>query len=158
MASLIFVGVQVRQSQSAANVSQIASYMETILQLRLALVEHADIWQRACAGEELSAAESVQAAQLYRSYTEWTYTQGVAADLGMFDYRLILAGRYAANIHRYPGFAKMGKAQTAWTSDAERATEHIDELRVFRSMVNAELNRLREMEPNPDFDTSLCGL
>jgi hypothetical protein len=157
VASLIFVGVQVRQSQSSANVSQVASYAEQMFELRSLLIEHADVWMRACAGEELHPVEAAQAAQLYKSYVEFTYTQGVTADLGMFDYSQLLASRMAANIHRYPGFARMAKTQSEW-SRTEQSFEHVAELAVFNDMVRARLATLQELEPDPNYDVTLCGM
>ena len=157
VASLIFVGIEIRQSQSAANVSQITGYGEMNLALRATIMEHADVWHRACAGEELTPAESIQAAQLMRAYTEFTFTQGVTAELGMFDYRQIVVGRYAANIHRYPGFAKMAAAESEWTTLAENA-RGIDELAIIIDMVRAKIAALQELEPNPQYDISMCGL
>jgi len=157
VASLVFVGVQVRQSQSAANVSQLQSYGEMSLAVRALIIEHADVWQRACADEELSPAESVQANQIMRAYVEFIFTQGVTADLGMFDYRPIVIGRYVANMHRYPGFGKMADAQSEWARSAENSGS-IDELAALFDMVRAEKAAMRELDPNPQYDISLCGM
>jgi hypothetical protein len=157
VASLIFVGVEIRQSQSAANVSQIAGYGEMQLALRATIMEYADVWHRACADEELSPAESIQAAQLMRAYIEFTFTQGVTADLGMFDYREIVIGRYAANVHRYPGFARMASADSEWSLLAHRSG-NIDELATLIDMVRTKIAALQELEPNPQYDVSQCGL
>lgn len=157
VASLIFVGIQVRQSQSSANVSQLQSYGEMSLALRALIMEHADVWQRACADEELSPAESVQANQLMRAYVEFTYTQGVTADLGMFDYRQLVIGRYVANMHRYPGFAKMADAQSEWVRLPENFRS-IDELAALVNLAQAKRAAMHELDPNPQFDISLCGI
>ena len=157
VASLLFVGIQVRQSQSSANVSQLQSYGEMSLELRGLIMEHADVWQRACADEELSPAESVQANQLMRAYIEFAFTQGVTADLGMFDYRQIVIGRYVANMHRYPGFARMADAQSEWTRDVENPRS-IDELAALIDLVQAKRAAMQEIDPNPQFDISLCGM
>ena len=53
-----------------------------MFELRSLLIEHANVWQRACAGEELESVEAAQAAQLYMVYVDFTYTQGVTAALG----------------------------------------------------------------------------
>ena len=157
VASLVFVGVQVRQSQSSANVSQVTGYGEQMLELRSLLIEHADVWQRACADEELDSVESAQAAQLFRAYAEFTWAQGVTSELGMFDYAPLLAGRFAANVHRYPGFARMWKAQSEWVKDAEQSRTYVDELGEFSDLVLTRLATLQNLEPNPNFDVSLCG-
>jgi hypothetical protein len=149
--------VQVRQSQSSANVSQVASYAEQMFELRSLLIEHASVWQRACAGEELESVETAQAAELFMAYTDFTFTQGVTADLGMFDYAPLLAHRFAANLHRYPGFARMYKTHSEWVR-AEQAREHVVEIAVFNDMMQARLATLQKLEPNPNFDVAMCGM
>ena len=129
-----------------------------MLELRSLLIEHADVWQRACAGEELDSLESTQAAQLFRAYVEFTWTQGVTSELGMFNYAPVIAGRYAANLHRYPGFARMAEAHNEWNRDSEQGSMHVEELGEFRDLMLTRLATLQKLEPNPNFDVSLCGM
>jgi hypothetical protein len=129
-----------------------------VFELRSLLIEHANVWQRACAGEELDSVEAAQAAQLYMVYVDFTYTQGVTAALGMFDYAPILAGRFAANLHRYPGFARMTKDHNEWVKDSEQSGTHVVEIAEFHDMMLARLATLQKIEPNPNFDVSRCGL
>ena len=159
VASLVFVGIQVKQSQSSANVDQIASYGEMMLELRSLLTEHADVWQRACADEELTAEEKAQSTHLFRAYLEFTWVNGVAANVGMFDYQQILAERMAANLHRYPGFARMAQAHSQWeTGTIDEAEKNVQENWEFTQLVMAKLQEYREREPNPQFDPALCGI
>ena len=59
VASLIFVGLQLRQSQDIALSELGASRHASRIELNNAISDHADIWARGNAGDELDHADSV---------------------------------------------------------------------------------------------------
>ena len=58
VASLIFLGIQVKQAQEVALSETDAAMLESGLQLTSLVVEHADVWRRGSAGELLSEPEA----------------------------------------------------------------------------------------------------
>jgi len=158
VASLIFVGLQVRQSQRVGEGQELVGYMELAENLRTVLIDNADVWRKACAGEELDAVESTRAAQLFKMYIEFSYIASIASHVGIVqDGDAFLANRVAANIHRYPGFARLEAEQRDWGREGERAGEE-PKVRAFYQAVLARLAELQEIEPNPDYDLKWCGM
>ena len=70
VASLVFVGLQVKQSQSIGEGAQAVAWMEVAVTGREAIASHSDIWIKGCMGDELSAADEAAFAQLFRAYTQ----------------------------------------------------------------------------------------
>ena len=73
MASLVFVGLQVRQTQAIGEGEMASNFMEQILVARSMLADHADVWRKGCMDEQLSAADQAKFAQLYRAYVQAAY-------------------------------------------------------------------------------------
>ena len=157
VASLIFVGIEVRQSSSAGQVDQTASYGEMMLSVRALLTEHADVWQRACSGAQLTQAEATTAAQLYRAYAEFMWVQGVSSGVGTINFRNSLAERFAANVHRYPGFAALFKANGDWGQFGEPSVLDNAAILEFTELVLNRIEELSTIDPNPNYDVSWCG-
>ena len=59
VASLIFVGLQLRQSQEIAIAETYMSILSSEIEVRNAVSEHADLWKKANSGAELDEAEAV---------------------------------------------------------------------------------------------------
>ena len=57
VASLIFVGIQLRQSQNIAMAEGYSMHFATRIDVSDSIKEHSDIWRRGAAGEELQASE-----------------------------------------------------------------------------------------------------
>jgi hypothetical protein len=158
VASLIFVGLQVSQSQRVGEGQELVGYLELVGNMRTVLIDNADVWHKACAGEELSAGDSTRAAQLYKTYIELSYLASVASRVGVSqDGDDFLVNRVAANLHRYPGFAKLASEQGQWTEEGERAMDDPN-IWAFREAIVVRLAELKKIEPNPDYDVMWCGM
>lgn len=157
VASLVFVGIEVRQSSSAGQVDQVTGYGEMMLSVRSLLAEHADVWHKACAGDELTPAESTLAGQLFRAYTEFMWVQGITSVVGDLEIRQSLAGRFAANVHRYPGFAALFRSNSDWGRLGEPTLKDVAAAAEFADLVMARIAELREIEPSPSYDVTWCG-
>lgn len=157
VASLVFVGIEVRQSSSAGQVDQVIGYGEMAISVRSLLAENADVWRKACAGDELSPTESVLAGQLFRAYAEFMWVQGMSSGVGDVKIRQSLAGRFAANVHRYPGFAALFRSNGEWGDLGEPSRTNSVAAAEFTDLVMARIAELREIEPSPSFDITWCG-
>ena len=67
VASLIFVGLQMRQAEKIAGGERYESAIANRVEIRNAINEHADIWVRGNAGEDLDAVEAVVYANLMQN-------------------------------------------------------------------------------------------
>jgi len=158
VASLIFVGLQVNQSQRAGEGQELVSYLELAGNMRSVLIDNAEVWQKACAGESLNSVDRTRAAQLFKTYIEFSYLASVTSRVGIIgDGDAFLVNRVAANLHRYPGFAKLAAEQGQWTNEGERAMDDPN-VRSFREAIVVRLAELQEIEPDPDYDVMWCGM
>jgi len=159
MASLIFVGVQVRQTQRVGEGQEVTNFLELSLAFRTLQIENAGVWRKVCAGEEIEGDERTKAALLFKAYIEFSYIGGVANQVNMTHAEHdLFAHRLAANLHRYPGFAKMASAQSVWARFGEEVLPNDDNAMRFYNAVMARLAALQEIDPDPDYDLMWCGI
>jgi hypothetical protein len=159
MASLIFVGMQVRQTQQAGQGQEVSGFLELSLALRSLQLENIAVWQKVCAGEELEGVERQAGALLFKAYLEFNYVGGIANQVNLMQAEHnLFAYRLAANLHRYPGFTKMMEANSVAGRNGEAVLANDERVRIFYNEVLARLAELQELEPNPDFDLMWCGV
>ena len=60
MASLVFVGVQVRQTQTIGEGESATQFLDATISARQVFIDNIDVWIKGCAGEELSITEEAQ--------------------------------------------------------------------------------------------------
>lgn len=158
VASLIFVGVQVNQGQREGESAEVIAYLEMAGNLRSLLVENAEVWHKACAGEVLAPAEKTVAAQLYKHYVEFMFMTAAASRVGvMRDWPEFLVNRFAANLHRYPGFAALAEQHEVFAREGEKGLEDPASRATFEAIM-LRVAELEEIEPEPDYDLMWCGL
>jgi len=158
VASLLFVGLQVNQSQRAGMSTEYISYMELLENLRFGIAEHGEVWSKACLGEELTAGEKVVAGQLFKTYVEFVSVTALTSEVGVArDWPEFLINRYAANVNRYPGFAQLVAEHRVWTAEGEKALED-PRILATSERILSRVAELREIEPHPDYDVMWCGM
>ena len=157
IASLIFVGVQVNQTQRIGEGEAATNYQQSLIAARELIVNNADVWARGCMGEEMSVTDQVRFAQLYRTYTQVTFFGWLAARNGILEVDGAEAiNAFVANQHRYPGFAQMRDAWVEWAEEGLAPESEI--VIIFISAIRDRLAELREIEPDPQFDVMFCGM
>lgn len=110
VASLIFVGMQLRQSQRIALAEVEAANSATSIELASLLSDHSEVWVRGIAGEELEGADAEVFESIMVTLSDSAYSK-------QEQFRLLgddqLAGavvhEFAAYLHDRPG------ARRAWT-------------------------------------------
>jgi hypothetical protein len=155
VASLVFVGLEVRQSGRAAIESALADTASMMVETESLVLSHPDVWQRGCLNDELEPEEQVVFSRIHHVYTfsrffEWLRTtDGVGVGSGQLSIDNI-----AMNIHRYPGF----KAE--WEAHGQSRQHVHDEapFQVFRRLVDQRVQEFPSFEANPLSDVSRCGL
>jgi len=70
VASLVFVGLQLRQSENAAMADLTESSVTRGVEMSALIAEYSDVWLRACAGQELSPPERLIANNVYYRYSQ----------------------------------------------------------------------------------------
>jgi len=159
VASLLFVGIQFNQSQQLGYGDVMSNWSDRSANYRFLIAENAEIWWKACAGEELRPEEKVIAQLMYTSYTTFEYANWVLDQKGFGSGAgdgSQAVNRYAANWWRYPGFRDLQRASTDWGELGEDNSDQEPSVR-FGQQVAARIAELSELEPEPDFDVSLCG-
>ena len=155
VASLAFVGLEVRQSTKAATDASLSSDTSIIVDTESLVLSHADVWRRGCLGESLAPAEQmifshIHHAYVFNYYLRWhRATDGVGASSSP-----LAIDNVAMNIYRYPGFKHEWEAHGA-------SREHVEDtvpLQVFRQLVNDRVAQYPGFEPEPLSDISRCGL
>jgi hypothetical protein len=156
IASLIFVGIQVRQTQSIGEGESATSFIEAVAATRGLVAAHADIWVRGCKGEELSDSERAEFAHIVRAYNQVQYFAWLATRNGILEMDgSEITYAVAANIHRYPGFARMHESIRAW---AKLGGYSHDSVGIYASEISAQVAELQKSDPQPEYDAALCGL
>lgn len=103
--SLLFVGYELRQSRSIAIFDGAIAAEESLFNLRSLQIENIDVWQRGCAGGELTSTENgifskIVDAVNFRNFTAWSRANlGLVQQDSEFFARGIAIERY-----NYPGF------------------------------------------------------
>jgi hypothetical protein len=157
VASLVFVGLQIRQEDDIARLELIDRSTEQQRDLQIWITENSDVWTRGCAGSELSDADQVIFQHIIDMYVNQTYNRWVRFTIteqtGSGGQYLIDA--FAANIHRYPGFRAAYNARETWAAEGRRYEDmYTDE---FQQTVKNRLAELAEIDPHPDWDLKHCG-
>lgn len=157
--SLVFVGLQLKQADDIALAEVLENTTIRELERRAFTASHADIWRKACLGEDLNAEEQVIAGNLYFSYLQDnlnTWLRYKETGLGGAINPRFLTDSYAANIHRYRGFRQMAEAWEDWAEIGVPANG--DLVIEFRTAIFQRIGELQEIEPNPTADVKWCGI
>jgi len=157
MASLVFVGMQLKQTDVIASVEGQDNAVQRHYDMLSLMTEYAEIWQRGCAGEELSAVERVQFAKIFTVYRNNNLAGWRRLELSSYrdsnsDYNI---NAFAANVHRYPGFETVYRSETAW--DKVGVGDLGPTFHKYRRLISARIEELAKIEPDPIYGTEWCG-
>ena len=155
VASLVFLGIQVRQTQDTAVAEAYSTLYSTRFSVANSIKEHIDLWRRGAAGEELDEDEMAIFALLVNQLNE--------SFAGTFSYRTQVAGvdaaQYSARdfagfLYQNPGARavwnrredNLARIRGALVKDAEAIPIWTETVRGYL----AELDRVR-----PQFDENV---
>ena len=156
--SLIFVGMQLKQAEDIAFAELAENRTASELERRALIAEHADVWQRACLGSELTADEKVIAGAIYGNYALSNFNFWVRLEESTISgtTSTFQTDRFAANIYRYPGFRSMAESFTEWDELGAR-TDDLG-IQIYSLAIRERFLELQELEPNPNADVMWCGI
>ena len=103
VASLIFVGLQMRQDRLIAETQIYSEREDTTIELARLISDSADIWMKGCNGEELSELEQLKFNSLARAFyldRVYRYERAKRAGTGQPE---IIASFMAFYLYQYPG-------------------------------------------------------
>jgi len=150
IASIIFVGLQLRQDRHLASAQVIAESDARVSELATLVSENRDVWLKGMKGEDLSEVEDM----VFRAVAEAVYRR----HLGMY-YRMRLLGtaepddmvrRYAFRLYQYPNLRRVFSDQ-ARIGDASRRYFNTAEPDGFDEKVSEILTELDKAVPDlPD--------
>ena len=157
VASLIFVGLQLKQSDEIALAEVLENVVAIGIEERAMIAAHADTWQKACLGEQLTAQKRVIAANIFFNYVQNSFNSWIrirVTGIGGVGAQYYIDSN-AANIHRYPGFKQMFLSYSGWSEfGARNAGELVEE---YGAAVLQRVSELEELETNPTADVMWCG-
>ena len=107
VASLIFVGFQMKQTQDIARTEVYLGLYSTGVEINHTLAQHADVWIKGSKGEELDEADAFVFAKLMQSLNDkasWSST--MLRRLGDYDDASIETFNLARILHENPGAKK----------------------------------------------------
>jgi hypothetical protein len=121
--SLVFVGLQLRQSEVIALSELNASVLANRIEVNAAIIEHPDIWERGNRDEELVSADAaIFSRQVLNINDEAYYSVQQFLIWGDVDGADLDTAVFAAYLHENPG------ARRVWRSRA-------DKLRYYRGLI-----------------------
>ena len=119
VASLIFVGIELRQSKAIAEAEMHANSLANVIEVRNAFIGNAEIWNRGNENDELTAAEERVYAQLVGIVNDRFYF-GVQQQqaLAFEEIAGLEVAVFAGFLHEHP------RALQSWRSREERLARH----------------------------------
>jgi hypothetical protein len=155
VASLIFVGLQIRQSTAIAMDAALASDTTIIIATEELVLENPDVWRRGCLGEPLDPTEQLVFTRLYHVNVIGYFLRWLRANSGVGSSdRSLPVDNVAKNIYRYPGF----KHEWDTHGESRRSIPDGAPLEIFRRLVDERVAEYPSFEPEPIANVSRCGL
>ena len=158
VASLIFVGMQIKQSDEIALAEVLESVAARAIEERALVTANADTWRKACLDEQLTAEERLIAANLYMNYLQNNFNSWVRlreTGIGGVGGQMFIDA-FAANIHRYPGFRQLALSFGDWSELGARFDGEVGE--EYRAALLERVRELEQLEPSPSADVMWCGV
>ena len=157
VASLVFVGLQIKQSDEIAMVELLDNAAIRNIELSTLRANHADVWHKACLGDDLSPSEKAIAANIYFSYLQnnwnaWIRVRATGYGPAQPNY---LTDTVAANLHRYSGLRKIAESYRDWRTN-NSALDAVNS-QIYQDAIVNRLAELERLEPNPEYDVMWCG-
>jgi hypothetical protein len=145
VASLVFVGVQLRQDQQIAVAEIFADHDDTQIEWAGLIAENRDLWMRGLTGEELSLGEKVAFNAIASAYfsKEWDRYMRAILISGVPPKGVALT--FANTVYSYPSLHQ------AWQEDMVSGTAYWDSRRdthseAFRDWIESVEGTIRDIE------------
>ena len=161
VASLVFVGLEVRQSRQIAYMDQLAVARQLVGDYRQKLIENSDLWYRGCSGEELSDSERFVFGQLALELRDTVVTLYGRGNIGIYGSSSRWIDNLAANLHRYPAVrdATIAADEASFVSaESANFSEFAGGALVGLSeAISQTVAELQKLEPDASAPANFCG-
>jgi hypothetical protein len=144
VASLIFVGLQLKQDSKLGRADITSARTESAVALTQLVTENSELWIKGLDGEELSIVDEMTffaIAETIETYLfeEWSNLN----QIGDEEFADAVLKDYAYQIYAYPGLRRI------WEEDGERLRDQksTNSGNAFRTAVDEELENLRSRRP-----------
>ena len=157
MASLVFVGFQIKQTDDIAIDDVFDSISMNTIEFSSLVTENADVWYRGCLDEELSDAERIKFGQVFATWNTVSFLgwkRLTVAKLVDADPQFAI-NSYAANLYRYPGLLRHARSMGEWDANGRQFSD--PDVDIFIQGVRDRFSVLAEIEPEPLADVTWCG-
>jgi len=157
VASLVFVGLQMKQTQEIAAFEGMTDSSERLLAYRTILAEHADAWAKGCQGEELTPEERVQFASTYESFILSSYigwSRALQEEFGTLDAEAVIR-RTALSFSRFPALSKYADSRASWLGP--RGMYQDERVVRFRELLARDVAMLEREGDEVAIDVAFCG-
>ena len=158
VASLVFVGLQMKQTQDIASFEALAGNAERAMAFRQLLGDNANAWAKGCKGEELTDEERTQFGSVYEAFGTNHYNGWASAirdDLSTLEADVYIR-RAALNYYRFPALAEHAKRRRTWLGPEGLFGDKL--VSEYRALISSEGARLAEEGHDAAFDISMCGI
>jgi hypothetical protein len=159
LASLIFVGIQLKQDRELSTVETLDGWMDQGSSLLELIASNSDVWHRACLGEELTDQERIVAQAISHSFFRYQFGRWVVSTIGTNQgarHGLVAANTVAMNLISFPALQEM--LNSAFSRSAELRQSQPDWSDGFGALLSERMEVLTDLEPSRRLDVSLCGM
>lgn len=148
VASLVFVGIQLRQEQEIAIVDTYGSVVESNVAVLSLIGENPDVWEKGLLGEELSSSDEIVFSTMVRAvFSRHAQMYIRFARIGPGDPEEILQ-EYAYAIYKFPGLRRQWEAYNEFQDHSDSALGRSPSSLDFRFETNQYLSELDRLQPS----------
>jgi hypothetical protein len=159
LASLIFVGMQLKQDRQLSVVETLDGWMDQGSSLLELVASNAEVWHRACLGDELTAHERITAQAIWQSFGRYQFGRWVVSLNGTNQserHGLVAANVVAMNLISFPALREMSELGFSVSADLRQTRPDWSD--GFDVLVRTRLEALADLDPSHHLDIALCGL
>jgi len=149
VASLVFVGLQLRQSDQMAKAEIEATYGMMSIEIAALISDHSDVWSRGNAQEELNAADAVVFENLVIAvndsyYSNFRQTWQIEGEESAIEYLHDFSGF----LYRHPGVRQVWSKREAYLQRYRVAlSSNIEETSLYIDTILSSLDELDRIQP-----------
>ena len=161
VASLVFVGLQLKQSDEIALAEVFESAAARGVEQRALIAEHAETWRKACLGEPLADSEKLIAGSIYFNYIQNSFNSWSRFDETELGFGAAGNQFYVDSLCcKLPPISPVSDK---WLCRGTSGTSSVRALKVtlideFGELLRQRIVELQQLEPDPAADVMWCGI
>ncbi len=148
VASLIFVGMQMKQAQEIANADRRMMLVANKIEVNNAIIENADIWARGLSGQGLSTTEAVIFENLIVNLNSFVHFNWRAAhDVGSGIGATGTVAYFSVLLYENPGARRAWESKHDWYENNDSMLmPGVEIAQDWRQLVRENLNKLDRLQ------------